>query len=60
MFKYILIVGVVLSLLVLLAAALLSPAHFNSQDESWCSMMEHKPNKQWQGDDFERFAKECL
>lgn len=65
MFKWLLIVGLLLSVLVLLVAALLSPADLvlldpGHQPQDWCLMMEHKPNDQWQGDDFERFAKNCL
>lgn len=73
MLKWIIIAAITASLLVLLLAAVLQPSDLSSgfsnakgpsniirDDEAWCEAMEAKPNKEWQGDDFENFSKRCL
>ncbi|WP_299975809.1 DUF3012 domain-containing protein [uncultured Pseudoteredinibacter sp.] len=63
-----------LSVLLLSLAALVGPeelalfldseesvqAEKNTSASQWCADMENKPNKQWQEDEFQRFAEECL
>ncbi|GAA6152941.1 DUF3012 domain-containing protein [Pseudoteredinibacter isoporae] len=73
MIKTLMIITLALSVLLLLAAAFVGPAQFEhwlsddktteavaASDSAWCLMMEEKPNKEWQEEEFQRFANECL
>lgn len=67
------IITFALSVLLLAVAAFVGPAQLEGwfadapekqeavkADSEWCIMMEDKPNKEWQEEEFQRFASECL
>ncbi len=73
MLKKLMITTFVLSALLLIVAAFVGPEQFEQwssdapvqpeavkEESEWCIKMEDKPNKEWQEEDFQRFASECL
>ncbi|MCV6625236.1 MAG: DUF3012 domain-containing protein [Cellvibrionaceae bacterium] len=71
-YKWVAALAITLSLLVLALAGIYGPADgqppspaLSAERESgstgdWCELMDAKPNNQWRGDDFKRYAELCL